>query len=95
MSDLVPAADIEDIVGVPRHDRIHYGRAVSAEQRVYILHPKCCLQSGRDPRHCRFSLALDDGIDVDTWDGFEDCVVALGVARSGRLVPSYRVEPDQ
>ena len=38
MSDLVNPADIERIVGVQRHPKRHYARAVSAEQTVYILH---------------------------------------------------------
>jgi hypothetical protein len=50
MSDLVPAEDIERIVGAPRHYQAHYGCAVSSEQTVYILHSKRCLGSGIDLR---------------------------------------------
>ncbi|OZC62127.1 hypothetical protein CH267_00875 [Rhodococcus sp. 06-621-2] len=79
MSDLVPSADIEAIVGADRHRKAHLGRAVSAQQRVYILHSQQCLDSGIDLRECRFSKALDDGIEVDRWAGSEDMPVVLGV----------------
>jgi hypothetical protein len=54
MSALVPATDIERIVGVDRHATDHWGRAVSAEQTVYILHAAECLASGIDLRDCNF-----------------------------------------
>jgi hypothetical protein len=79
MSNLVPADDIERIVGINRHRRAHYGRAVSAEQTVYILHSRECLDSGIDLRACRFSVALDRGIDERNWSGMEDQPVPLGV----------------
>lgn len=86
MTDLVPAEDIERIVGTERRYQAHYGRAVSAEQAVYILHSKRCLASGTDLRDCRFSVALDRGIDPKSWDGYEDVPVALGVWND-RLIP--------
>lgn len=86
MTDLVPAEDMERIVGVRRHHKAHYGRASSTEQRVYILHSKECLDSGIDLRGCRFSTALDRGIDERRWTGYEDVAVALGVW-NGDLVP--------
>lgn len=86
MSELVPAEDIERIVGIERHRQVHYGRAVSDEQTVYILHSRQCLDSGIDLRDCRFSKALDLGIEMGSWDGFEDVAVALGVWRD-RLIP--------
>jgi hypothetical protein len=79
MSNLVPAEDIERIVGVARHRKAHYGRASSTEQVVYILHSKECLASGIDLTYCRFSVALDRGIDERRWLGYEDVPVALGV----------------
>jgi hypothetical protein len=91
VSDLVPAEDIERIVGCPRHRKAHYGRAVSDEQTVYILHSKECLDSGIDLRKCRFSIALDRGIDLRRWDGYEDIAVALGVWET-KLVPLYGTE---
>lgn len=86
MSDLVPAADIERIVGIARHRRAHMGRAVSAEQTVYILHSQACLDSGIDLRECRFSTALDRGIRPTDWEDRQDMPVALGVWND-RLIP--------
>jgi hypothetical protein len=82
----VPAEDIERIVGCPRHRKAHYGRAVSDEQTVYILHSHECKDSGIDLRDCPLSVALDRGIDISQWDGYEDRAVALGVIH-GLLVP--------
>lgn len=79
MSELVPAEDIERIVGVSRHRKAHYGRLVSSEQAVYILHSKECLGSRIDLRDCRFSIALDRGIEAKQWAGYKDVPVALGV----------------
>lgn len=93
MSDLVPADQIEQIVGIRRHRQAHFGRAVSAEQTVYILHSQRCLESGIDLRECRFSLALDEGIDRDQWTGFEDRPVALGVWGT-RLIPIKDMSKD-
>jgi hypothetical protein len=50
VTDIVPAEDIERIVGVERHPSIHFANAVSAEQRVYILHTAECLASTGDCR---------------------------------------------
>jgi hypothetical protein len=86
MSNLVPAEEIEQIVGVPRHSQAHYGRAVSAEQTVYILHSKLCLASGLDLRECRFSVALDRGIEQRRWTGHEDVAVVLDIWND-ELVP--------
>ena len=86
MSDLVPPEQIEAIVGVKRHHQAHYGRSVSTEQRVYILHSERSRDSGIDLRECRFSQALDRGIRPESWAGFEDVAVALGVWND-RLIP--------
>lgn len=67
MSDLVDGLEIERIVGVKRHLRAHFARAVSKEQRVYILHSQVCLEDNKDLRNCEFSLALDKGIDESQW----------------------------
>lgn len=92
MSDLVPAEDIERIVGANRHAESHYGRAVSAEQKVYILHSQECKDSGVDLRECPFSIALDRGIPLDRWADFEDMPVELWVsAATGRLIPMRRL----
>lgn len=88
MTDLVPAKDIERIVGVARHPIEHWGRAVSTEQTVYILHSKECLDKGGELRDCPYSIALGLGIAMGRWAGYEDRPVPLWVsAATGRLVP--------
>lgn len=89
MAELVPIDYIERIVGIKRDQRRHRGRAVSAEQVVYILHSQECLDSGIDLRDCPFSVALDRGINEYDWDGLEDTTVSLRV-RDGWLVPWRR-----
>ena len=91
MSDLVPAADIERIVGAERRRQQHVGRAISSEQTVYVLHSAVCIASGQDLRDFAFSVALDAGIRPDDWDGREDEPVILGI-RDGHLVPVPPVE---
>ncbi len=86
MSDLVPATEIEQIVGADRHATMHIGRADSSDEMVYILHSHECKDSGIDLRDCNLSLALDNGIDRSQWDGYEDRPVALGIIHD-RLVP--------
>lgn len=83
MTDLVPAEVIERRVGARRHHTLHLGRAVSAEQKVYILHSVECRESSPDLRTCKFSLALDRGIDLSRW--VEDTPVVLVMER-GRLL---------
>lgn len=87
MSELVDPAEIERIVGIDRHATRHYARAIRAEQTVYILHSHRCKNSGHDLRECGFSIALDKGIDLATWEGHEDKAVRVVVNRSGRLIP--------
>lgn len=87
MSALVDPSHIEQIVGVRRSRGWHYGRAVSAEQTVYILHSQRCLDSGIDLRECRFSLALDRGIKLYAWDDMQDRPVILGLDKHEHLVP--------
>jgi hypothetical protein len=86
MTALVPGESIEQIVGASRHSHQHLGRAVSAEQTVYILHSQRCKDSGIDLRECQWSRVLDNGIDPADWSGFEDRPVALAVIK-GRLFP--------
>lgn len=91
MTEVVPADEIEKIVGWPRHDTRHYARAVSAEQKVYILHSQECLDARPDPRACMFSWALDNGIDPKVWDGLEDLPVRVTVWKDKRLRPVERI----
>lgn len=90
MSDLVPAGDIERIVGVRRHPTEHYARAVSAEETIYILHSRECLDSGVDLRDCLFSLSLDGGIDLAEWA--QDAPLRVVVDENGFFRPSGAVE---
>jgi hypothetical protein len=87
MSDLVSADEIEQIVGTVRHQTRHIGRAVSAEETVYVLHSHECKDSGIDLRDCPFSFALDEVIDLDTWEGYQDRAVELRI-RDGMLIPA-------
>lgn len=86
MSTLVDPSRIERIVGMKRRRQAHYGRAISGEQTVYILHSQRCLDSGIDLRNCRFSRALDLGIEHPYWTGAGDKPVVLGVW-NGHLIP--------
>lgn len=103
MSRLESADKIEAIVGAPRHQTEHLGRAVSAEQRVYVLHSHECVASGIDLRNCKYSRALDLGINPYFWQGFEDQAVTLEIdAQYGRLLPlitpdtpPHRVQPSE
>jgi hypothetical protein len=86
MSDLVPADQIEQIVGARRHSHQHLGRAVSAEETIYILHSYACKESGIDLRECEWSLALDRGIDPFMWEKRMDQPVVLAFFQD-RLFP--------
>lgn len=87
MTDLVPADQIEQLVGARRHTQAHLGRADSAEQTVYILHSAECKATGVDLRSCVYSRALDRGIDgLPDWNDYEDQVVTLQVSH-GWLLP--------
>jgi len=94
VSELVPTSEIERLVGAPRHETEHMGRAVSSKQVVYVLHSQECFDSGVDLRDCPFSLALDEfGIDTDgAWCGREDEAVVLDIV-DGELVPALPKEP--
>lgn len=90
MTDLIPADKIEQIVGTHRRPSTHIARAISSEQRVYILHSETCRTSIADPRHCAYSRALDRGIHTADWFGFEDRPVMVTISKTGRLAPSDR-----
>lgn len=89
MSQVESAARTLAVVGVPRHAEWHMAKAVSAEQRVYILHSEACIASGIDLRECEFSMALDLGIDADQWSGWEDVAVPVTIDVDAEdLIPS-------
>jgi hypothetical protein len=94
VADLVDPAEIEAIVGVERHPTEHWGRAVSAEGTVYILHSQDCRDSGIDLRECPYSVALDRGIEHPyPWTGWrrvQDRAVRLDLSR-GYLMPAFEV----
>lgn len=98
MTDLVDPTQIEQIVGAPRHPTDHYGRAVSAEETVYILHSQECKDSTEDLRDCPFSIALDRGIlHFWPWAGWrrvQDEPVRLEISR-GYLVPDLTVVKER
>lgn len=85
MTEKDSADKIEGIVGHRRHLVDHYARAVSDEQRVYIMHSHECLFTTPDLRDCPYSLALDRGIDLDYW--VEDVPLRVNVS-GGHLLPS-------
>jgi hypothetical protein len=72
-------ASIEQKLGMKRDLVEHLAIAVSAEQRVYILHSQQCVDSHPDLRKCPFSIALDLGIDEDAWCLSEDRPVLLSI----------------
>ncbi len=92
MTRLEPNGTIEAKVGATRHQSKHIGRAVSSEQRVYILHSQDCVDTGRDLRVCPYSVALDEGIQTGTdtpWEDAEDKPVELEIDENmGDLIPA-------
>lgn len=95
MSRIEPADKIEGIVGVPRHEKIHVARAVSAEERVYVLHSRMCTLAYSDLRLCPYSVALDEGIDLGLWGDWQDRPVEVRIDEEqyGDLVPVRTHQP--
>lgn len=91
MTEVVPADEIEGIVGWPRHATRHYARAVSAERQVYVLHSQQCFDTRPDLNTCMFSVALENGIDQDVWKGLEDTPVRVTIWRDKKLRPVERI----
>lgn len=88
MSALVDPERIEAIVGARRHELLHLGRAVSSEEQVYVMHSTACRSALADLRSCRYSVALDRGIDGARWVGWMDQPVILLITVDGLLVPA-------
>ena len=94
MSRIESADKIEGIVGATRHETIHVARAVSAEERVYILHSQECVEKFADLRRCPFSIALDEGIDLELWGDWQDRPVEVRVDEEfDDLVPERTHQP--
>lgn len=93
MSELVDPSEIESIVGAARHETDHYARAVPAMKRVYILHSRQCVDTNEDLRQCRFSIALDKGIDHPvprgSWMHLQDRAVKVEILQ-GFMVPELK-----
>ncbi len=90
MSQRVPSSDIERIVGATRHPWLHFARAVSAEQTVYVLHARRCLnmdlRGEQRLQDCPYSVAMDRGIPLDRWP--QDQAVEVAVEEgTGLLIP--------
>lgn len=91
MADLVPTDQIEDIVGARRHPFKHLARCDTSAEMVYVLHAAGCVASTSDLRLCRYSRALDNGVD-DRWRGWEDRPVVVAIdPPTLRLVPMAEV----
>lgn len=88
------ADKIEAIVGAKRDAVLHIGRAVSAEQRVYILHSVACVATGRDLRNCEYSEALDDGIDLEIWGPLQDRPVIVDIDEEVLDLVPRRFQPE-
>lgn len=93
MSDLVPADEIERLVGVERHPTVHYGHDAADARTFYILHSQQCLDSGIDLRECSFSTALDyHGVDPKLWEHYAKRPIPL-TFQMGRVAPAVTLIP--
>lgn len=97
MSHLEDPATVEAKVGATRHKTDHIARAVSAEQRVYLLHPRTCVDDhgrrGVSLQDCPYSAAMDRGIHLALWRPHRDQPVIVRIDKlDGDLVP-YRAIP--
>lgn len=90
MTDLVPAGQIENIVGARRHPFRHIARGVTPEDRLYILHPDDCRARHADLRDCPWSQALDRG--AVAW--LPPGVPMLVNVRDGQLITAGDVPAD-
>lgn len=93
MANRVPPDEIEAIVGHDRDYFHHYARAISETETVYILHSQICLNTDRDLLDCRFTKALDRGIDLDRWGEVLDQPTVV-LIESGKLVPAEVLEAE-
>lgn len=89
MVEQISAEQATNKVGVDRHNKVHLGRASSADQKVYILHSgECLIETGGNLLSCEYSQALEWGIDSSKWE--EDIPTVLGIF-NGRLYQREKV----
>lgn len=94
MVERVPSEAIEKIVGAKRDPYLHFARAVSDTETVYILHSRDCLDRYSPNLNCHFSRALDAGIEKDHWRWFMDLPVVVTIT-DNRLRPTQTVDATQ
>lgn len=87
MADRVDPDKIELIVGRKRGVRAHYGKVVTEERMVYILHSQTCFDND-DLMICKYTQALERGLRADDWIGWENTPVRLKVNDTNFLVPA-------
>lgn len=85
MVSVVPADEIETIVGTRRKAQQHIARASSQDEQIYVLHSALCVKR-REITECAYTQALDNGINMEVWEDHQDEPVEVMVS-NGRLVP--------
>lgn len=93
MSKKVDPSAIEKIVGAPRNRKAHFGKLMSDEDRMYIMHSHECVRDNEDLRQCKFSLAMDRNMPEAIWNKYADKTVLLGVME-GALVPLIELNEE-
>lgn len=99
MTELVPTADIERIVDAERHTNLHIARLVAGT--VNVLHSHRCVAETPDLRDCRFSRALDAGVQAPDPEDADDaaflnghpCTVYVTPAGALRVGEAWVTEP--
>lgn len=87
---VVPSDEIEEIVGCLRFKDKHVGYVMSSRKTVYVMHSHYCRDSNVDLRQCKYSLAIEDGIDEEVWSGHMDKPMFVEV-EDNTLVPARDV----
>lgn len=95
MSGKVSAERIAEVFGIERFPFEHAVRVLHSERMVYVLHSQHCVETHPDLRECRYSKAMDEGINEDLWAPFmEKIVIATVDPFSGELSPVSIVADD-
>ena len=77
-TNLVPAEEIERIVGTRRRQQWHIGHAESITETFFIMHSFECLEEYEDLRECPYSRRLGrHGIDLGIWGDLQDRPVPI------------------